>query len=69
MYVFYNYIKAFKNINMNTAKTTTSPKGDTESSLHQKQLSPTNELLRSFKATTNLANGLTKERIKIQNEF
>ena len=54
---------------MNTAKTTTSPKGDTKSSLHQKQLSPTNELLRSFKATTNLANGLTKERIKIQNEF
>ena len=31
----------------------------------QKQMSPSSDLLRSFKATTNLAHGLTKERIKI----
>jgi hypothetical protein len=34
-------------------------------SLKQKQVSPSSELLRSFKATTSLANGLTKERIHI----
>ncbi len=34
-------------------------------SLKQKQVSPNSELLRSFKATTSLAAGLTKERFKI----
>jgi len=29
----------------------------------------TNDLHRSFKATTNLANGLTKERTSIQHEL
>jgi hypothetical protein len=36
---------------------------------NQKQMSPSSELLRSFKATTNLAHGLTKERIQIQNDL
>ena len=35
----------------------------------QKQIQPSSDLLRSFKATTSLAQGLTKERFKIQNEF
>ena len=34
-----------------------------------KQVKPSSDLLRSFKATTSLAQGLTKERFKIQNEF
>ncbi len=38
-------------------------------SAKQKQVTPSSDLLRSFKATTNLANGLTKERVHIQNEF
>lgn len=66
---------------MNTRKTSTgrtaNPAGATTgtlgatvtSSAKQKQVSPSSDLLRSFKATTNLANGLTKERVHIQNEF
>jgi hypothetical protein len=67
---------------MNTRKTSTgrtaNPAGATTGTLgatvtsasaKQKQVSPSSELLRSFKATTNLANGLTKERVHIQNEF
>lgn len=67
---------------MNTRKTSTgrtaNPAGATTGTLgatvtsasaKQKQVSPSSDLLRSFKATTNLANGLTKERVHIQNEF
>ena len=66
---------------MNTRKTSTgrtaNPAGATTGSLgatvtssaKQKQVSPSSDLLRSFKATTSLANGLTKERVHIQNEF
>lgn len=35
----------------------------------QRGVPQTNELLRSFKTTTNLAHGLTKERTSIQNEL
>ena len=35
----------------------------------QKQVQPSSDLLQSFKATTSLATGLTKERFIIQNEF
>ena len=35
----------------------------------QKQTLPSSDLLRSFKATTHLANALTKERIHIQNDL
>ena len=52
---------------MNTRKTSTgrtaNPAGATTGTLGA------SDLLRSFKATTNLANGLTKERVHIQNEF
>ena len=48
------------------ATATTDALGKTQpASLKQKQVSPSNELMRSFKATTSLANGLTKERIHI----
>ena len=36
---------------------------------HQKQTQPSHDLMRSFKTTTNLAHGLTKERTTIQNEL
>ena len=35
----------------------------------QKQMVHTSDLMRSFKATTNLAQGLTKERIHIQHDL
>jgi hypothetical protein len=35
----------------------------------QKQIPKSNELHHSFKTTTNLAHGLTKERVTIQNEL
>ena len=38
-------------------------------SSRQKQVPQNPDLLRSFKTTTNLANGLTKERVTIQNEL
>lgn len=38
-------------------------------STKQRQLSQTEEVKRSFKATTSLALGLTKERVTIQNEL
>ncbi len=48
------------------ATTSSAGMGQTHTaSLKQKQVSPSSELLRSFKATTSLANGLTKERIHI----
>ena len=64
---------------MNTRKTSTgrtaNPAGATTGTLgatvssaasaKQKQVSPSSDLLRSFKATTNLATGLTKERVHI----
>lgn len=35
----------------------------------QRQLQQTNEVKRSFKATTDLAHGLTKERVTVQHEL
>lgn len=35
----------------------------------QKQIANSSNLMRSFKATTNLASGLTKDRIQIQNDL
>lgn len=35
----------------------------------QKQLSHTSDMMRSFKATTNLAQALTKERVHIQHDL
>jgi hypothetical protein len=49
--------------------TKTGKLGTTLGSVKQKQMSPNSDLLRSFKATTSLALGLTKERIKIQNDL
>jgi hypothetical protein len=53
----------------NPGATTTSGNLGATASSKQKQVSPSSDLLRSFKATTSLANGLTKERQHIQNEF
>lgn len=61
---------------MNSTNRTSPSKRDTatgnlamSATAKQKQMSPSSDLLRSFKATTNLAHGLTKERIKIQNDL
>jgi len=35
----------------------------------QRQIPQSTDLARSFKTTTNLASGLTKERVTIQNEL
>ena len=35
----------------------------------QRQIAQTQDLMRSFKTSTNLAAGLTKERVTIQNEL
>lgn len=35
----------------------------------QKQTMHSNDLMRSFKATTNLAQSLTKDRVKIQHDL
>lgn len=59
-------------INMNTASSKTSMQaslGLGVSQAKQKQIAKTEDLDLSFKTTTNLAHGLTKERVTIQNEL